>query len=111
MSAALGTESLRGPRYEARSGADVRAYVQSEGDRHRLHLMVDGIHCGGCVRKIERALHADPAVTDARVNLTTRRLALAWQGSAALGSRLVGRLEELGGSPDAGGGGVWPDGL
>ena len=27
-----------------------------------LHLMVEGVHCGGCVRRIERALLADPAV-------------------------------------------------
>ena len=52
--------------------------------------MVEGVHCGGCVRRIERALQAEPAVATARVNLTTRRLALAWRGPAALG-RAPGR--------------------
>jgi P-type Cu2+ transporter len=58
--------------------------------------MVEGVHCGGCVRRIERELAADPAVAEARVNLTTRRLVVAWRGAAAIGNRLVGRLDALG---------------
>jgi Cu2+-exporting ATPase len=77
-------------------GGDVSAYVHAEGPLHRLHLMVEGVRCGACVRKIERAMQAAPAVIDARVNLTTRRLAVTWQGSAALGADLVGIVEELG---------------
>ena len=38
-------------------------------DRHALDFMVEGVHCGGCVAKIERALNAEPDVTKARVNL------------------------------------------
>jgi P-type Cu2+ transporter len=94
--AVVGLEPLRGPPAEASGGADVSAYVHSEGDLHRLHLMVEGVRCGGCVRKIERALQAAPAVTDARVNLTTRRLAVTWRGFAGLGAGLVGIVEELG---------------
>jgi P-type Cu2+ transporter len=75
---------------------DVAAYVQAEGGLHRLHLMVEGVHCGGCVRRIERELAADPAVAEARVNLTTRRLVVAWRGAAATGNRLVERIERLG---------------
>jgi P-type Cu2+ transporter len=95
MGAAARAAPFGGPSIEA-GGVDVSAYVQSEGDLNRLHLMVEGVHCGGCVGKIERALQADPAVTGARVNLTTRRLALAWRGPAALGSRLVATVEALG---------------
>ena len=66
-----------------------------------LHLMVEGVHCGGCVRRIEQALLADPAVEHARVNLTTRRLVVdlaraaprsptAWlQTVSALGYRVI----------------------
>jgi P-type Cu2+ transporter len=69
---------------------DPSSYVQAAGDgRHTLHLMVDGLHCGGCVRRIERALAAEPGVESARVNLTTRRLVVSWQGAAALAARLV----------------------
>ncbi len=62
----------------------------------RLHLMVEGIHCGACVQRIERALRRDPAVTSARVNLTTRRLAVTWTGKRDLAARLAGAVEALG---------------
>lgn len=40
---------------------DLGPYVQAAGDgRRTLHLMVEGVHCGNCVRRIERALLADP---------------------------------------------------
>ena len=69
----------------------------SEGGLRRLHLMVEGVHCGGCVRTIERALLAEPAVESARVNLTTRRLVVAWRGPGAeLAGRLLRALAELG---------------
>ena len=75
---------------------DPAAYVQQAGGLRTLHLMVEGVHCGGCVQRIERALRADPAVERARVNLTTRRLVVSWRGAAGLASRLVGTLAGLG---------------
>jgi len=76
---------------------NVSAYVQEAGEGlHMLHLMVEGVHCGGCVRRIERALSAEPGVVAARVNLTTRRLAVTWRGAATLGEALVGTLARLG---------------
>jgi Cu2+-exporting ATPase len=69
---------------------DPSSYVQAAGDGlFTLHLMVDGLHCGGCVRRIERALAAEEGVEAARVNLTTRRLVVSWRGAAAIASRLV----------------------
>jgi P-type Cu2+ transporter len=69
---------------------DPSSFVQTAGEGlHRLHLMVDGIHCGGCVRRIERALAAEAGVETARVNLTTRRLVVSWRGAAAMAARLV----------------------
>jgi Cu2+-exporting ATPase len=76
---------------------DAAVYVQSAGDgRRMLHLMVEGVHCGGCVRRIEKALLADPAVEHARVNQTTRRLVVEWLGSAAIADRLVRTVSALG---------------
>jgi Cu2+-exporting ATPase len=76
---------------------NVSAYVQEAGEGlHLLHLMVEGVHCGGCVRRIERALSAEPGVVAARVNLTTRRLAVTWRGAAPLGEALVGTIARLG---------------
>ncbi|MBR0750172.1 cadmium-translocating P-type ATPase [Bradyrhizobium japonicum] len=42
-------------------------------------LSVPGIHCGGCIQKVEAALGALPGVENARVNLSTKRVAIRWQ--------------------------------
>ncbi len=85
--------ALRSPVAEAEHPPaliDPSSFVQAAGDGvHTLHLMVDGLHCGGCVRRIERALAAEPGVESARVNLTTRRLVVSWRGAAATAARLV----------------------
>ncbi len=62
----------------------------------RLHLLVDGIHCGGCIRKIETALQRQPGVREARVNMSTGRLVVAWAGSAGRATVLAGTVEALG---------------
>ena len=37
---------------------DVLPFVRTEpaSGLHALHLLVEGVHCGGCVRRIERTL-------------------------------------------------------
>ena len=80
-----------------RSAADYSAYVSAEpGGQSRLHLLVEGIHCGGCVAKIERALARQPGIAEARVNLSTRRLNLAWQGGAERAAELASVVSRLG---------------
>lgn len=81
----------------AESAADPARLAVAEADGLKaLHLMVDGIHCGGCVRKIETTLFREPDVREARVNLTTRRLRIVWQGSAERARSLVALLGDLG---------------
>ena len=75
---------------------DHSAYVLQVDGLCTMHLMVEGVHCGGCVQRIERALRADPAIADARVNLTTRRLVMSWRGAASMASRLAGIVAGLG---------------
>jgi Cu2+-exporting ATPase len=43
-------------------------------------LSVPTVHCGGCIQKIERILGALPGVEQARVNLSTKRIAIRWRG-------------------------------
>jgi len=62
----------------------------------RLDLVVEGVHCAACIRRIERALGRLPWVKEARVNLTTRRLAVAFEGDPARAPEIVTTVEGLG---------------
>ncbi|MDE5439905.1 copper-translocating P-type ATPase [Bradyrhizobium sp. CSA207] len=76
---------------------DFSHYVRTAGDGvQHIDLAVEGVHCAGCMAKIERGLSAIPDVTLARVNLTDRRLALEWKQGTLDPSRFIDRLEELG---------------
>jgi Cu2+-exporting ATPase len=44
--------------------------------RHVTTLVVENMHCGGCIRTVERALKSEPGVVAARANLSTRRVAV-----------------------------------
>lgn len=63
------------------ANVDFTELASTDGDgNHHLNLMVDGIHCAACVWLIETLLQRNPTVLHARVNMTTRRLRLSWQG-------------------------------
>lgn len=83
---------------EAGAGQDVLPFVrQDEATGSQvLNLMVEGVHCGACVRRIERALEREGGLETGRVNLTTRRLTLRWQGDPARGNRLAQAVSGLG---------------
>ncbi|WLB51907.1 cation-translocating P-type ATPase [Bradyrhizobium japonicum] len=76
---------------------DFSHYVRAAGDgiKH-IDLAVEGVHCAGCMAKIERGLSAIPDVTLARVNLTDRRVALEWKQGTLDPARFIDRLDELG---------------
>lgn len=76
---------------------DFSHYVRAAGeDVQHIDLAVEGVHCAGCMAKIERGLSAIPDVTLARVNLTDRRVALEWKQGTLDPARFIDRLEELG---------------
>jgi Cu2+-exporting ATPase len=76
---------------------DFSHYVKDLGSglKH-IDLAVEGVNCAGCMAKIERGLSALPDVTLARVNLTSRRVALEWKQDALDPARFIDRLAELG---------------
>jgi len=91
------TALLPPSRPDREAAPDVLAYVAAgTGRSHSLNLLVEGLHCGGCVAKIEKALNAEPDVETARVNLSTRRLSVSWSGPASRGTELAARVEGLG---------------
>ncbi len=61
-----------------------------------LDLLVDGVDCAACVWLIESLLARNPAVRQARINLSTRRLSLRWQGTPAGANAYAGLVAALG---------------
>ena len=69
-------------------------------------LAVPAIHCGACIRTIETALNGIAGIESARVNLSTKRVAIRWRKSGDGQPPFVSRLVALGYEPhlyDAGG--------
>lgn len=71
-------------------------FLTQAGDSRELCLIVAGMHCGGCMRKIENGLGAVPGVTYARTNLSTKRVTVRWQGEDFCADDIVGHLERIG---------------
>ncbi|MCB8821218.1 heavy metal translocating P-type ATPase [Microvirga rosea] len=61
---------------------DLSVYVkrQDDGTAH-LDLAVEGIDCAACITEIEGGLSHLPGLLAARLNYTTHRLMLQWEGS------------------------------
>ncbi|BCH33306.1 copper-translocating P-type ATPase [Mesorhizobium sp. L-8-10] len=63
------------------SAEELKLAARALGDgRHQVDLSVPSVHCGACIRSIETALRSLDHVESARVNLSTRRVAVRWQG-------------------------------
>lgn len=87
------------PRSEpvAAASGDYTAFVERhESGASSMTLMVDGVHCAACIQKIESALHQIPYVTAARLNFSTKRLAVEWAGAPACANDLAHAVEEQG---------------
>jgi P-type Cu2+ transporter len=59
-------------------------------------LSVPGMRCGACMAAVEKTLAALEGVANARVNLSTRRVAVRWHTVAGAAPDLVGALERIG---------------
>ena len=69
---------------------------EAPGGRARLDLVVQDMHCAGCLRKVERGLHELPGVEYARANLSTKRVAVRWDPTKLGAGAIVARLAEAG---------------
>jgi Cu2+-exporting ATPase len=94
---AAGCPSGLAPPNEREQRADPAAFVRKDQQgREALELMVQGAKCAGCIRKIEGGLLALPGVVDARLNLSTGRLSVAWRGGAVKAQQVTDALAQLG---------------
>jgi Cu2+-exporting ATPase len=77
--------------------ADPTAFVRRDADGLcYLDLMAENIHCADCIRKIEGRLLSLPGVSAARVNLSLRRIAVAWREGEVAPLALVEAVTQLG---------------
>jgi len=61
-----------------------------------LHLMVENVHCGGCIKKIESTLAETPGVANSRVNLSTKRLRVDWRPGETTPEDITRTVSDLG---------------
>ncbi len=74
----------------------IGAFVQTENNINSLYLMVEGVHCAACIWLIETLLNRQEGVMNARVNMSTKRLTLKWEGDIKRGQELVAMIESIG---------------
>ncbi len=76
---------------------DLSHYAKPCGE-HTLgmDLAVEGVHCGGCIARIEGAVKQLPGVTEARLNFTNRRLHVAWADGGISPAEIIETLERIG---------------
>ncbi len=87
----------RPPRPDDAPRTDLVRHVVPHGDgQWELVVAVDGLQCGACVWLIESVLAREPDLLKGRINMTSRRLRLVWQGDAADALRFTARVEQLG---------------
>lgn len=76
---------------------DPTSFVQEDAPGvSSLNLMVENVHCAGCISKIERNLNDIPGIVRARVNMSTRRLRVDWRTGEAEGMAIMRKVSDLG---------------
>jgi Cu2+-exporting ATPase len=74
-----------------------KSFISTEADgSHSVNLLVDGMHCPSCVAIIENALKKQDAVIAARLNLSTKRLRVTWNGGIELGDGWMNLINSMG---------------
>lgn len=83
---------------QTRRGAiDPAPFVRRINDSEdSLELLVDGIHCGSCVQRIEAALNKVTGVVYARVNLSTKKVVVRWHKGSLAPGKITDAIGALG---------------
>lgn len=89
--------AMRAPRPDGAPRVDlVRHVLPAEAGRWELTVAVDGLQCGACVWLIEQVLAREAGLFKGRLNMTSRRLRLVWEGTPEDALRYTGMVEALG---------------
>src|SRR5450631_1810827 len=76
---------------------DLSRYVHTSDDGlFQFEVAVKGARCANCIAKIETGVHALAGVSDARLNLSTGKLTVAWRLGAASPHAVLRRVRDLG---------------
>ena len=82
---------------------DIAAAPITEGGRKQQEvplettmLVVENMHCGGCMRKVEQALSSEPGVVSARANLSARRVTVVSEKGRRSAEDLIEALAKAG---------------
>lgn len=97
MSSAVATQANASSSLRSAGKPDFSSLLRRTGARTEvMEFAVEGIHCAGCMARIEKAFAAEPGIASARVNLTARRLTVAWPEGKADPDGAMAVLARLG---------------
>lgn len=65
-------------------------------EQRALSLAIENMHCGGCLRSVEKALAAVPGVSHARANLSARRVSIRFDPALSAEDDFVSALANAG---------------
>ncbi|MCB1461472.1 MAG: cadmium-translocating P-type ATPase [Nitratireductor sp.] len=93
---APGAEEVAG-RASPQDSREIILASRDLGDGHMQTIVsVPGVHCGACIRTVEKAVGALDGVDNARLNLSTRRLSISWRPDTVDPSSIFDTLEDAG---------------
>ncbi len=69
---------------------------RADGDVLQSDFLVPGMHCAGCMAKIEKRLNNLPFVENARANLSTRRVSVLWRENGGSASEIDQAITDAG---------------
>ncbi len=76
---------------------DYSAFLRAEPDGNTaIDIAVRGARCANCLAKIEGGVRAISGVSEARLNLSTGKLHVAWRGDAVAPQAVIHRVRALG---------------
>ncbi len=76
----------------------IRAAAKAEGGPppQTLTLAIENMHCGGCLKSVERAALGVPGVASARASLAAKRVSVTFDGARASEADVIDALRRVG---------------